>query len=158
MTMHVHRLLSGLILGLFALGACSSSDGFVLVTVAAQPAVHDVASLTVALSNGGTTRMDSLALRDQAFPVTFSISAPGRTGDLAITIDALDETGLVVGHGSATTTTVAPDATIALEPTDFVVNTDYANDQFPADDFEASGFQLAALRTARGPPRFWTRA
>lgn len=143
--MHLPRIVTGLILSLPALAACGTSDDFVLVTVGAQPAVHDVASLTVALSNGGTTRMDSLALRDQTFPVTFSISAPGRSGDLAIAIDAIDAAGLVVGHGTATTTTVAPDATVALDPTDFVVNTDFASDQYPADDFEASGFQVAAL-------------
>jgi hypothetical protein len=145
MTMHLPRLFTGVILSLPALAACSSSDDFVLVTVSAQPAVHDVTSLTVALSNGGTTRMDSLALRDRAFPVTFSISAPGRSGDLAIAIDAIDGAGLVVGHGSAATTTVAPDAIVALDATDFVVNTDFASDQYPADDFEASGFQVAAL-------------
>jgi len=160
--MHMVRFFPGLILGVAtfgalvafgALGACSSTDSFVLVSVDARPAVHDAKSLAVTLSNGGTTRTDSLALRDQAFPVTFSISTPGRTGDLAIAVDALDEAGLVVGHGTATTTTTMPDASVQLESTDFVVNTDYASDQFPADDFEASGLQLAAQ-----PDGTWTAA
>jgi hypothetical protein len=155
--MQAHRLFTGflLTLGTFGavvpLGACSSSDSYVIVTVAARPAVHDAKSLTVGLTNAGTTRMDSLVLRDQAFPVTFSISTPGRTGDLAIAVDATDENGLVVGHGTATTTVAVPDASVELESTDFVVNTDYANDQFPADDFEASGVQLASQ-----PDGTWT--
>jgi hypothetical protein len=133
-----------------ASGACSS-DSYVLVKVDARPAVHDARALTITLANGGTTRMDTLALRDHPFPVTFSISSPGRTGDLGIAVDAADETGLVVGHGSATTTLAAPNAAVTLDSTDFVVNTDYAGDQFPSDDFEASGFQLAAL-----PDDTWT--
>lgn len=128
------------------LGACARSDHYVIVTVDARPAVHDARSLTIALSNNGTTRMDTLALHDQAFPVTFSISTPGRAGDLAITIDATDENGLVIGHGAASATTTEAKASVQLDSTDFVVNTDYANDQFPTSDINstASGFQLAA--------------
>jgi hypothetical protein len=152
--MRTHRSLLGFVLGsALAVGACTSSDGYVLVTVAAPAAVHDAKSLTIALANGGTTRMDNLALRDQAFPVTFSITAPGRTGDLEITVDATDANGLVVGHGTATTTTAASSAGVQLDATDFVVNTDYAGDQFPSDDSEAGGFQLAAL-----PDGTWTVA
>jgi hypothetical protein len=135
-----------------AFGACSSG-GYVTVTVDARPAVHDAKALAITLSNGGTTRTDTLALRDQPFPVTFSISSPGRTGDLGIAVDATDENGLVVGHGSAATKLAAPTASVELDSTDFVVNTDYAGDQFPSDDFEASGFQLAAL-----PDGTWTAA
>lgn len=134
------------------IGACSSG-GYVTVTVDARPAVHDAKALSITLSNGGTTRTDTLSLRDQSFPVTFSISSPGRTGDLGIAIDATDENGLVVGHGSAATKLAASNAAVTLDSTDFVVNTDYAGDQFPSDDFEASGFQLAAL-----PDGTWTAA
>ena len=136
-----------------AAGACASSDGYAVITVDARPAVHDARSLTVSLTNAGTTRMDSLPLREQPFPVTFSISAPGRTGDLSIAIDAIDAAGLVVGHGSAATTVEANAAGVMLESTDFVVNTDYAGDQYPSSDFEAVGFQVAAL-----PDGTWTTA
>jgi hypothetical protein len=150
--MRAPRLSLGCVLGLAAaLGACTSSAGYVLVTVDARPAVHDAKALSVTLANGGTMRTDSLDLKGQPFPVTFSVSAPGRTGDLAITVDALDENNLVVGHGSAATTTAASKASLQLDSTDFVVNTDYAADQFPADDFESSGFQLAAQ-----PDGTWT--
>jgi hypothetical protein len=138
--------------GAVALAACDP-DHYVIVTIDAPDAVHDATVVTVALTNAGTTRMDNLALHDHAFPVTFSISSPGRDGALTIAVDALDATGLVVGHGATTTTTAATAATIALTAMDFVVNTDYPGDQFPSDDFEANGFQLAAL-----PDDTWTAA
>lgn len=148
------RLL-GLLAGVAATAssACGSPShaGYVLVTVDARPAVHDAASITVTLANAGTMRTDTLMLGGKAFPVTFSISSPGRTGDLAIAVDANDASGLVIGHGSAMTTVAAPAADVLLDSTDFVVNTDYAGDQFPTDNFQAAGFQLAAL-----PDGTWT--
>ena len=146
----VLRLSSCVLAG--ALAACASSDGYVIVTVAARAAVHDATSLTVTLANAGTTRMDTLTLTG-AFPVTFSISTPGRTGDLAITLDATDATGVVVGHGSGQAQIGADKASVFLESTDFVVNTEFAGNQFTSNDFEASGFQLAAL-----PDGTWTAA
>lgn len=135
-----------------ALAACSSED-FVVVTVDARPAVRNARALSVSLLNAGTMRVDSLPLGEHAFPVTFSISGPGRAGDLAIAVDATDGAGLVVGHGSATTAIGGSDARILLDTTDFVVNTEFAGNQFPSDDFEAAGFQLAAL-----PDGTWTAA
>jgi hypothetical protein len=144
----------GLLAGIAAASsACGSTShaGYVLVTVDARPAVHDAAALTVTLANAGTMRSDTLMLAGQSFPVTFSVSAPGRTGDLAITVDASDAGGLVIGHGSAMTAVAAPAADVLLDSTDFVVNTDYAGDQFPTDEFQSAGFQLAAL-----PDGTWT--
>jgi hypothetical protein len=135
-----------------ALAACATSDDYVIVTVAARAAVHGATALTVTLANAGTTRMDTLAL-DGTFPVTFSISAPGRAGDLAIALDATDASGLVVGHGTAASQIGAATANVLLEATDFVVNTDFAANQFTSNDFEANGFQLAAL-----PDGTWTAA
>lgn len=144
----------GLLAGIAAASsACGSTShaGYVLVTVDARPAVHDAAAITVTLANAGTMRSDTLMLAGKSFPVTFSISSPGRTGDLAITVDASDASGLVIGHGNAMTTVTAPNAEVMLDSTDFVVNTDYAGDQFPTDEFQSAGFQLAAL-----PDGTWT--
>jgi len=148
--MRAHRLLAAC-LALSAIAACANHDGYVLITVDARPAVHGAKALSVTLANGGTMRTDSLDLKGQAFPVTFSVSAPGRTGDLAITVDAVDQNNLVVGHGGATTTTAASKASVQLDSTDFVVNTDYAGTQFPTFDGGESGAQLAA-----GPDGTWT--
>jgi hypothetical protein len=134
------------------LAACATSDDYVVVTVTARAAVHGATALTVTLANAGTTRMDTLALHG-AFPLTFSISSPGRTGDLAITLDATNASGVVVGHGTGATQIGADQASVVLESTDFVVNTDFAGNQFTSNDFEASGFQLAAL-----PDGTWTAA
>jgi hypothetical protein len=145
-----------LLAGLAAVSsACGNAShaGYVLVTVDARPAVHDAASITVTLANAGTMRSDTLMLGGKAFPVTFSVSAPGRTGDLAITVDANDAGGILIGHGSATTTVASPSAEVLLDATDFVVNTDYAGDQFLTNDIQgaAAGFQLSAL-----PDGTWT--
>ncbi|MEO7731384.1 MAG: hypothetical protein ABIY55_10450 [Kofleriaceae bacterium] len=149
--MHARRLVVGSCIAV-ALAACASSDDYVIVTVAARAAVHGATALTVTLANAGTTRMDTLALTG-AFPLTFSISSPGRTGDLAITLDATDASGLVVGHGTGVTQIGAAEALVVIESTDFVVNTDFAGNQFTSNDFEASGLQLAAL-----PDGTWTAA
>ena len=90
-----------------------------------------------------------------AFPVTFSISAPGRTGELGIQIDALDASGLArrARHRRRPRSRRSTRASVLLDSADFVVNTEFADDQFLSDDFEANGFQLAA--TADGT---WTAA
>src|SRR6185503_16116403 len=75
--------------GALELAACGSED-YVVVTVDARPGVRSPRALSVSLFNGGTMRVDSLPLAERAFPVTFSISGPGRTGELAIAIDATD--------------------------------------------------------------------
>lgn len=147
------RLLGLLAVAAAASSACGSTShaGYVLVTVDARPAVHDAASITVTLANAGTMRTDTLMLGGNSFPVTFSVSSPGRTGDLAIAVDASDASGLVIGHGSAMTTVETAATEVMLDSTDFVVNTDYAGDQFPTDEFQSAGFQLAAL-----PDGTWT--
>lgn len=127
-----------------ALAGCAD-DQFQVITVDARPAVHGATSLAVTLGNAGATRQDTLALAGQSFPLTFSVSTPGRRGDLAISVDALDANQVVVGRGATATTTAATEASLVIDSADFVVNTDFADDQFPADDFEAAGFQVAAL-------------
>ncbi|TMQ03550.1 MAG: hypothetical protein E6J91_46610 [Deltaproteobacteria bacterium] len=132
-----------------ALG-CTHADDYLIVTVDARPAVRDARSIAVTLVNAGATHSDTFALRDQPFPVTFSISAPGRTGDLQIAVDAHDG-ARIVGRGSTSATVEAARASVMLDATDFVVNTDYAGDQFPSDNAEAGGFQVAAR-----PDGTWT--
>ena len=131
--------------GALGAGLCAcGQDSFLVVTVTGRPAVHDVKNLKVTLSNSGTMRTDELTLGEITFPVTFSISAPGRSGDLAISVDAIDKDNLLVGRGETTTTVDATTASVMLDSADFVINTDYADNQFPSDDYEAHGFQVAA--------------
>ena len=139
------------VLPLLWLAACGGDETFMIVTIDSVPAVHDVATIQVDLDNDGQTRGDSFETNKLAFPATFSISAPGRSGGLAISVSAFDEEGLLVGRGTTTTTIDAPTASVTLDSADFVVNTDFAGDQFPSNDFESDGFQIGA--TADGT---WT--
>jgi hypothetical protein len=133
--------------------ACSDEESYIIVTVNGRPAVHDATNLKVTLSNSGTMLTHELPLTNKMFPVTFSISAPGRAGELGIQVDAVDMNGLLVGRGETTSTVEMPTANVTVETADFVINTDYAGDQFPSDDYEAHGFQVAA-----GSDGTWTAA
>jgi hypothetical protein len=139
------------VLPLVLCAACGSDGPFMIVTIQSQPAVHDVEKLEVELDNEGRIVGDSFTVDDQTFPATFSISAPDRTGNLTIRVSARDDEGFLVGRGTSTTTVDALDATVLLDSADFVVNTDFADDQFPSRDFESDGFQVSA-----GADGVWT--
>lgn len=125
--------------------ACGGADGeYLIVTVDKRPAVNGATTLKVKLTNGGSERIEDLELGSHGFPATFSVSTPGRTGDLGIEVDALDAQGLVVGHGAAMTTVEMMTAAVLVDTADFVVNTEFADDQELANFFPAIGYQLAA--------------
>lgn len=128
---------------LVVLAGCSD-ESYLVVTVTARPAVHDASTLSVTLSNETASRTDTLEINNHSFPLTFSVSAPGRTGTLGVSVAALDSSMNEVGAGSVMTTVDAKTASLRLDSTDFVVNSDPAMDQFLASgDYEAAGFQLA---------------
>lgn len=141
-----------LALGL-GLAGCASDEKFIIVTVDARPAVRDVATLRVTLSNAGSMRTEDLPVGSASFPATFSVSPEERTGELGIAIEAFDDENMLVGQGAAQGTIEMTAAQVLLEPTDFVVNTDYAGDQEIANYFSGSGFQVAA-----SPNGTWTVA
>jgi len=130
-------------LALLLLAACGDGS-YLVVTVSARPTVHDVATLEVTQANNGTSRTDTLALGEHTLPATFSISTDGRSGELALTINGKDASNTVVALGAVTAMATDTDATLQLDPADFVVNTDYAMDEFLTTDFETVGYQLAA--------------
>ncbi len=129
------------------LAGCADEESYIIITVDRRPAVHDASMLKVTVSNGGAMYSQDLAIADHMFPLTFSVSAPGRSGALDISIDALNRDGILVGRGNGNTrvTEVATDVT--LDSADFVVNTEFAMDQYLSTDYEAAGFQLAAIST-----------
>lgn len=120
-----------------------------IVTVRGRPAVTGAASLTVELKNGAGLAGDTLELGERTFPVTFSISSPGRTGELEIKVSARNKDELLVGRGTATVAITAETAEVLVDSADFVVNTNLADDQFLTDDFEAVGTQLASNASTR---------
>src|SRR5215211_5162078 len=94
-----------LIVLLLVLGGCNTEDPtYLIVKVDVRPSVHGVNKLKITLSNAGSTRTDELSLDDKPFPVTFSIAATGRTGDLTIGVDGVDDAGALVGRGASRTT------------------------------------------------------
>jgi hypothetical protein len=104
-------MMRALLLSLLVLhvAACGGEEGdYLIVTVNVRPAVHDATTIKVKLSNAGSERIEELTLGSQTFPATFSVSAPGRTGELVIDVDALDKDGLLVGRGSGTALLDAP--------------------------------------------------
>jgi hypothetical protein len=115
-----------------------------IVTVDKRPAVHETATLNVTLTNKEEKLSKPLTIGAHTFPMTFSLTGPGRSGDVTISIDGLDDMGQVVGRGETTAKLDDMAASVTLDSADFVVNSDYAQDQYLTTDFEAVGFQLAA--------------
>lgn len=130
---------------------CASDENFIVVTVESRAAVRDPAMIRVTLSNAGSMRTEDLPLGSATFPATFSISPEERTGELGISIEAFDDDGGLIGRGAAQSTIENATAKVLLEPTDFVVNTEFAEDQQLSNYGGANGLQLAA--TADGT---WT--
>jgi hypothetical protein len=133
------------------LAGCTSDEKYIIVTVNARPAVHDVAMLRVTLSNAGSTRAEEIPVGSVELPATFSISPEDRVGELGIDIEAFDEDGGLIGRGAAQSTIETPAAQVLIEPTDFVVNTEYADDQDLSNYFDTAGLQLTAT-----PGGTWT--
>jgi hypothetical protein len=131
---------------LIVVGVLAGCGGdYLVVKVDARPAVHDAAQLAITLDNAGTMTTDMLQLGSHKFPLSFSISAPGRSGAVDITVEAQDHDGLPVGRGTVSTTLSRRSANVMLDSTDFVVNSDVAMDQFLAfSDPDAAGLQLAS--------------
>jgi hypothetical protein len=131
-----------LLSSLLASVAACSDDRATLVTVKVRPTVVGATALVVELKNGAGTAGDRLELRGQTFPLTFSVSSPGRNGDLEIKVSAKNEADLLVGLGVVTVPITESTAEVLVDSADFVVNTNVAKDQYLTDDYEAAGSQL----------------
>jgi len=127
-----------------AVAASCGNESYTIVTVQARPAVHDVVTLKITLANGESSETNTVEFGKNEFPVTFSVNAPDRKGDLGIHIDAVDGEDVLVAAGDTTTAIDAAKAELMLEPADFVVNTDFADDQLLSNYSNAHGFQLAS--------------
>src|ERR1051325_4003002 len=104
-----------------SLAGCTDNT-YMVVTVDKRPAVHEAAKLTITLSNSGSMRTDELDLAGHDFPVTFSLTAPGRGGALGLSVDALGPWGALVGRGPGKATLTDQTASVVLDSADFVVN------------------------------------
>ncbi len=136
-----------LLAGLLGAFACSSGDpgAYLVVTVDARTAVHEVDDLRITLNAGSRSSSTNLDLGSNEFPVTFAVDATGRSGELGIEIVARDRDGGIVGSGSTAAMLEAGAAALLLDSVDFVVNTDFAGDQRPSFFAGEHGFQVAAM-------------
>jgi len=138
------RALAATLLGV---AACADPVAGALVTVQARPAVGEVDSLEVTFSNDNATLSQTFTVDGRDFPLTFSVETPGRTGEIEMTARGLAEDGTLVAIGGGRATLVADeliDATMMLDPADFVVNTSVAGSQRLAWDAAQAGVQIAA--------------
>lgn len=128
-------------------GACTEEKEAMIVTVEVRPSVIGAEELTVQLRNGTSIVGNTFELRDQAFPLTFSISSPERTGELEIEVSATrasNGSDILVGRGTTLVPITAATGKVLVDSADFVVNSDYPDDQFLTDDFESTGTQLSS--------------
>ncbi|MGE0546485.1 MAG: hypothetical protein AB7O24_03365 [Kofleriaceae bacterium] len=130
--------------GLSILAALCGCDDFTTIAVNVRPTVKSATKLRVTLTNDGNTVTDELSLGSKAFPLDFSYSTTGRTGDIEVQVDALTSDDRLVGRGVLPVPASADQASITIDGPDFVVNTLYGGDQLLSGDDDSSGFQLAA--------------
>lgn len=132
-------LISGL-----AISAGCSSDSYLVVTVEAQPAIHEVAKLEVTRFGEDPPQVQTLALLNFKFPVTFSISGVGQSGTLDLGVKALSVDDVPLGAARSQLSLDASEATMVLEAADFVVNSDFEDDQFLTEENDSVGRQLTS--------------
>lgn len=133
-------------LGLLVAAACAD-EPVTVVHLEARRAVGEVAQLEVSLDNDNATQRETFAVNGRDFPLSFSIQTPGRTGTLAIRVEARNGGGEVRAASDAAIELdpeARVDVTMMLEPTDFVVNTVYVGGQDLAFRVDGGGRQLSA--------------
>jgi hypothetical protein len=149
-------LFAWLSLAVVTLSSCTD-EAAMLVTVKRRPAVVGATSLAIELKNGAGLAGDSLEIQGHDFPLTFSVSSPGRTGDLELVVAAKSAAGLVVGRGTATIPIAATSGEVLLDSVDFVVNTNVVDDQYLTNDYESVGAQLGATSSGEWVATFRER-
>lgn len=127
-----------------SLGASCSSEPYLVVTVDASPAVHEVAKLEVTRFGDDPPHVQTLALLNFKFPITFSISGLGNSGSIDLGVKALSADDAVVGFARSQVALDASEASMVLEATDFVVNSDFEDDQYLTEENDSVGRQLTS--------------
>jgi|GEM_PF-5845059 len=122
-----------LILCLATLLACGDDPTTVVVVrVDARSGITGISELVVEVSNDDAQISDSFAVSGKSFPLTFTVTPKGRSGQLGIAVRGRDAAGIERGRGAASTTIVEAgraDVDVLLDPSDFVVNTKITGSQ-----------------------------
>lgn len=135
-----------LLLAILLFGGLGCGDDVaVIVEVQARPQVPSITSIDVTVQNDEDTETKTFDIGDRDLPLTFSITTSGRSGDLVINVNAHDADDLSRGVGTATVALDAGEleATVLLDPADFVVNTAIAGGQKPEFRAGRNGRQIA---------------
>ena len=137
-------------LAVSALGGCGGGDAVIFVTVSGEPMVRDVDVLLVDVHYGvEVTSADLDVQQGQTLPQTFTITPNDKTGDVTITISALDSAGIETARGEQTVTIPTNGRTnvdFQLLANDRVLNTMIVSAQTLSVTATQTGKQLA-----RGP-------
>jgi hypothetical protein len=135
----LRAFLLGLLSSASLLVGCGEGKATLLfVNLFAKDSVKRTTALEVSFTNEGERKLNVFSKAGQRidFPTSFVIQANGRSGEVEVSVKAMDETDSVVGEGGAKGT-LAPDSqvdlTLLLYPSDFQVNARYAADQIFAD-------------------------
>ena len=105
------------------------------MTVDTRPTVQPASALEVVATNAGDSEGALFFLDSTAFPVTFTVTPSGRSGDLHIDVAAVQQLGngrLIRARGTATIAILTGQRAaldVMLEPHDFVVETTTEGDQ-----------------------------
>lgn len=131
---------------LVACGACSAT--VVEVTVDVRPGIEELTALDVVAKNDGDSATQTFDLTGRVFPLSFTVTPEGRSGEITIELVGRDAAG--IGRGAARVSgTIAEGDTLELaarlDPADFVVNTITEGVQRPAFRPGRNGRQIAPL-------------
>lgn len=113
-------------LALLAAACLGCGDTVVVVEVDVRGDLGALTELAVTARNDGDTVGDRFDLTGQTFPLTFTITAGGRAGDVEIELLAFDAAGIARGAGFGRGSINGGSSrrvNIRLDPADFVVNT-----------------------------------
>ncbi len=127
--------------------AAACGDDSIVLTIAGRDTVREVAAVEVAVEDDtGARESARFAIADGALDKTVTIATTGRSGDLAISVRAVDDRELLVAIGEV----VAPAAgdaavTVVLDPAEFGLNDRVVGAQALTGDDALAGAQLATL-------------
>lgn len=142
-----HTFLAAMIAALGLVGCGKDPVTVIIVTVEARPAVPPTETLAVTVGNNNATVTETLDVRGREFPLTFTVTTPGRTGEITFDLEGRDPDGRITSRATGTGTLVADTestTSVRLDPEDFVVNGSTPGDQRLTFVPERAGRQLAA--------------
>jgi hypothetical protein len=133
---------------LVALLVAGCSTTVVEVSVEVRAGIAGLTQLEAIARNDGDIATATFDIADRGFPVTFTVTPEGRSGEIEIELRARDATG-VIRAGALATAAINDGGSVSLalrlDPADFLVNTVTAGSQRPVFRPGRNGRQIAAV-------------